>query len=88
MSDEVSTSKRDLVARVATLELLVADLVHVLWQVSPGAMNRLALEASRDLEIGETKVTLPVGEHQRDRLYTVLKTRQRLLKQKKSDVAA
>ena len=47
MPDEVSTSKRDLVARVATLELLV-------------------------------------GDHQRDRLYTVLNTRQRMLKQKKS----
>jgi hypothetical protein len=84
MPDEVSTSKRDLVARVATLELLVADLVHILWQVSPSAMNRLALEASRDLEIGHNKIALPVGEHQRDRLYTVLQTRQRLLRQKKN----
>jgi hypothetical protein len=84
MPDEVSTSKRDLVARVATLELLVGDLVHILWQVSPAAMNRLAQEAARDLEIGHTKVALPVGEHQRDRLYTVLQTRQRMLRQKKN----
>jgi hypothetical protein len=84
MPDEVSTSKRDLVARVATLELLVGDLVHILWQVAPAAMNRLASEASHDLEIGHTKIALPVGDHQRDRLYTVLNTRQRMLKQKKS----
>lgn len=84
MPDEVSTRKRDLVARVATLELLVADLVHILWQVSPNAMNKLAAEAARDLEIGHTKIALPVGEHQRDRLYTVLQTRRRLLRQRKT----
>ena len=83
MPDEVRTSKRDLVARVATLELLVADLVHILWQVSPSAMNRLAAEAAHDLEIGHTKIALPVGDHQRDRLYTVLQARQRMLKRKK-----
>jgi hypothetical protein len=88
MVDEVRTSKRDLIARVATLELLVADLVHILWQVSPGAMNRLAAEAARDLEIGDTRIALPVGDHQRDRLHTVLQSRQRLLKPKKSAEAA
>ena len=83
MPDEISTSKRDLVARVATLELLVADLVHILWEVAPAAMNRLAADAARDLEIGHTKIALPVGEHQRDRLYTVLQTRQRMLRHRK-----
>lgn len=82
MQDEFATSKRDLVARIATLELLVADLVHILWQVSPAAMNKLAGDAAHDLEIGHTRVALPVGDHQRDRLYTVLRTRQRTLKRK------
>ena len=82
MQDEVHTSKRDLIARVATLELVVADLIHILWQVSPTAMNKLAGEAHHDVEIGHTRIALPVGEHQRDRLYTVLQTRQRMLKRK------
>jgi hypothetical protein len=85
MQDEVSTSKRDLIARVATLELLVADLVHILWQVSPIAMNKLAGDAVHDLEIGHTRIALPVGDHQRDRLYTVLQSRQRMLKRKAID---
>ena len=82
MMDELAASNRDLVARVATLELLVADLVHVLWQVSPSAMNKLANDAAHDLEIGHTRVALPVGDHQRDRLYAVLRSRQRMLKRK------
>ncbi len=85
MKDDIATSQRDLVARVATLELLVADLVHILWQVSPTAMNKLANDAAHDLEIGHTKVSLPVGDHQRDRLYTVLRTRQRMLRRKAQD---
>ncbi|WP_293680895.1 hypothetical protein [uncultured Phenylobacterium sp.] len=80
--DDFATSNRDLVARVAALELLVADLVHVLWQVSPTAMNKLANDAAHDLEIGHTRIALPVGDHQRDRLYAVLRSRQRMLKRK------
>lgn len=85
MKDEVSTGQRDLVARVATLELLVADLVHILWQVAPTAMNKLAGEAGHDVEIQHSRVALPVGEHQRARLYTVLETRRRMLKRKAVD---
>jgi hypothetical protein len=82
---EISASKRDLIARVATLELVVADLVHILWQVSPSTMNKLAGDAFHDLEIGHTRVALPVGDHQRDRLYAVLQSRQRMLKRKGAD---
>ncbi|MBU1377656.1 MAG: hypothetical protein KKE02_16535 [Alphaproteobacteria bacterium] len=85
MPDEGSTSKRDLIARVATLELLVADLIHELWRVDPAGMERLAGEASHDAEIQNTRIALPVGEHQRERLYTVLETRRRMLKRKKTD---
>ena len=82
MNDEFDTSKRELIARVAALELLVGDLIHVLWQVAPNAMNKLANDAAHDLEIGHTRVALPVGEHQRDRLYAVLRNRQRALRRK------
>lgn len=85
MPDEVSTSKRDLVARVATLELLVADLIHILWGLDPKAMEKLSGEAGHDLEIQHTRIALPVGEHQRARLYTVLETRRRMLKRKAAD---
>jgi len=85
MSDDVSTSKRDLVARVATLELLVADLIHALWRVDPQGMHRLANEASQDLEIQNAPMPLPVGEQDRERLFSVLEIRQRMLKRKKAD---
>ena len=83
MSDDVSTSKRDLVARVATLELLVADLIHALWRVDPQGMHRLADEAGQ--EIQDAHIPLPVSEQERERLFTVLEIRQRMLKRKKAD---
>lgn len=79
MPDEIHTSKRDLIARVATLELLVADLIHELWRLDPQGMEKLAAEATHDREIHHTRFALPVGEHQRERLYTVLETRRRQL---------
>jgi hypothetical protein len=85
MPDDISTSKRDLIARVATLELLVADLIHVLWELDPTAMDRLAADAVHDLQIQHTRIVLPVGEHQRERLYTVLETRRRMLKRKAAE---
>jgi len=85
MSDDVSTSKRDLVARVATLELLVADLIHALWRVDPKGMERMAAEAEQDLELPQGRAALPVGEPERERLYTVLETRRRMLRRAKAD---
>ena len=85
MPDEVSVSKRDLVARVATLELLVADLIHILWRLDPEAMDKLAADAVHDLQIQHTRIALPVGEHQRERLYTVLETRRGMLKRKAAE---
>lgn len=82
MKDEVSTSQRDLVARVATLELMVADLIHILWTVDPKSMDKLSKDACNDLEIQHSRIALPAGEHQRARLYTVLETRRRMLKRK------
>ena len=82
MPEDVRMSKRDLVSRVATLELNVADLIHVHWSLDPKAMEKLASEAVHDVEIGHTRVALPVGDHQRERLYTVLETRRRMLKKK------
>ncbi len=78
MDQEIRTSRRDLIARVATLELLVSDLIGVLQRVDPKAMQQLALDAARDVEIQNTR-TLAVAEHQRDRLHTVLCDRQRKL---------
>ncbi len=79
---------RDLVSRVATLELLVADLVEILWRVDPEAMETLSRAAAHDLEIHHNRAQLAAGEHQRERLYAVLKDRQRLLKPRKAKTAA
>ena len=82
MEQEIRTSRRDLVSRVATLELLVSDLIGVLHRVDPKAMQQLAVDAARDTEIQNSR-TLAVPEHQRDRLHTVLSDRQRKLQPKR-----
>lgn len=88
MAEEIRTSRRDLVSRVATLELLVADLVELLWRVDPQAMEKLAADAGHDLEIQNSRTALPGGEHQRERLYSVLKDRHRMLKPRRTNAAA
>lgn len=78
MSEDLPASRRDLVGRVATLELLVSDLIDLLWKIDPAAMERLAADASRDLDIQNSRV-LAAAEHQRERLFTVLQDRKRKL---------
>lgn len=83
MSTKISTSRRDLVARVATLELVVADLIDLLWRLDPAAMEKLADDAAQDLEIQSCRTVLPGGEHQRDRLHGVLQDRRRRLQHRR-----
>ena len=83
MDQEIRTGRRDLIARVATLELLVSDLIGILHRVDPKAMQQLARDAARDTEIQNTR-TLAVAEHQRDRLHTVLSDRERKLQPKRA----
>lgn len=85
MSDDVSPRERDLVARVATLELLVEDLIDALWRVDPGGMNRLANGAGHDADSQDVRRRLPVAEPDRERVYSVLETRRRMLGRKKAD---
>lgn len=83
MSEEIRTSKHDLIARVATLELLVSDLIDLLWQVDPRRMEQLARDADQDLMIQHNRTPLPAGEHQRLRLYSVLQDRKRRLQHRR-----
>ena len=83
MEQEVRTSRRDLIARVATLELLVSDLIGILHRIDPAAMQQLAQDAARGTEIQNTR-TLQVAAHQRDRLHTVLSDRQRKLQPRRA----
>ncbi|MDB5442711.1 MAG: hypothetical protein JWP73_1087 [Phenylobacterium sp.] len=83
MPDDVRTSQHDLVVRVATLELLVSDLIHLLWRVDPRGMEQLAGEADHDLQIQHNRTPLPAGEHQRLRLFNVLQDRRRRLQHRR-----
>lgn len=83
MPDDVRTSKHDLIARVATLELLVSDLIDLLWRVDPRGMEQLASEADHDLQIQHNRTPLPAGEHQRARLFSVLQDRRRRLQHRR-----
>jgi hypothetical protein len=81
--EEIRTGNHDLVARVATLELLVADLIDLLWTVDPKAMERLARDAEQDLEIQNNRTPLPAAEKHRMRLYAVLQDRRRKLRNRR-----
>ena len=83
MPDSINTSKHDLIARVATLELLVSDLIDLLWQVDPKGMARLAGDADHDLMIQHSRTPLPAAENQRARLYAVLQDRKRRLEHRR-----
>ena len=77
--DREKLKQRELSQRVMALELLVADLIHLLRQLAPEAVDALAAEAARDLE-NQTHHSLPEAlEHQRFRLHQVLDTRARNL---------
>jgi hypothetical protein len=83
MVQDVSASRRELVVRVATLELLVADLIDLLWRVDAKGMEQLAGEAGHDLEIQLNRVTPPAVEARRERLHAVLQERHRKLQNRR-----
>jgi hypothetical protein len=71
--------QRELVTRVATLELLVADLLHLVRQLSPDAVEQLAAEAVRDRDAQMARSMPGDAETQRFRLRQVLDGRARTL---------
>lgn len=77
--DPAKLKQRELVVRVATLELLVADLLHLIRQVAPEAVEELAREAAHDLENQVAHDMPSDAEHQRFRLQQVLSGRARNL---------
>jgi len=77
--DREKLKQRELSQRVTTLELLVADLIHLVRQLDPEAVEVLAAEAARDAE-HQTHHAMPEAlEHQRYRLQQVLESRARNL---------
>jgi hypothetical protein len=77
--DRERLKQRELAARVTTLELLVADLIHLLRRLDDKAVDALAAEAAHDLQ-NEINHALPEAlEHQRFRLQQVLDSRARNL---------
>ena len=81
--DPEQLKRRQLVVRVATLELLVADLIHLLHQVAPDKLDALVSEAviDRDAQLARD---MPGGaEHQRYQLHQVFEERCRRLKHRR-----
>jgi hypothetical protein len=78
-SDRERLKQRELTARVTTLELLVADLIHLVRLLDPEAMEAVALEAARDVERQINRSMPDSLEHQRFRLKQVLESRARSL---------
>ena len=88
MKEDPQSEHRRLVARVATLELLVADLIEVLWQADADAMESLAREAEHDLTLQHSRSMPAGGEHQRERLFAVLQERRRKLQRRRASEPA
>lgn len=74
-----SLKRRELVVRVATLELLVADLIHLVRQVAPQEVDILAKEAAIDRDAQMARSMPADAEGQRFRLHQVLDSRARQL---------
>jgi hypothetical protein len=79
MLDRETLKQRELVSRVATLELLVADLIHLARQYDPQAVDLLATEAVLDLQAQESRSMPCDAESQRFRLRQVMNARARNL---------
>jgi hypothetical protein len=79
MIERGNLTQRELVMRVATLELLVADLIHLVRQSAPGAVQELAEEAARDVDVQSARAMPCDAENQRFRLRKVLDSRARNL---------
>jgi hypothetical protein len=81
--DRERLKQRELAQRVTTLELLVADLIHLVRQLAPEAVDALAAEAARDA-VNQTHHAMPEAlEHQRYRLQQVLESRARNLRRRR-----
>ncbi len=78
-----SLSQRELVVRVATLELLVADLIHLLRTVDPDAVETLVREATLDRDVNDARAMPANAEHQRFRLHQVFAERVRGLSRRR-----
>jgi hypothetical protein len=75
--------RRELVVRVATLELLLADVIHILHQIAPTEVEAALHEARIDRDAQAAR-QMPAGaENQRFRLHQVLDQRARQLGQKR-----
>jgi hypothetical protein len=75
--------RRELVVRVATLELLVSDLIHILRQVAPDKVDALVAEAVRDEEVQAARSMPADAENQRFRLHQVFDERRRRLQHRR-----
>ena len=78
-----SLNQRELIVRVATLELLVADLIHLLRAVDPEAVETLVQEATRDRDLNDARAMPADAEHQRFRLHQVFAERVRALSRRR-----
>lgn len=81
--DPEQLKRRELVVRVATLELLVADLIHLMRQVAPDKVEALVVESITDRDTQLAREMPANAENQRYRLHQVFEERARRLKHKR-----
>ena len=81
--DPAQLKRRELVVRVATLELLVADLIHLMRKLAPDQVDTLLAEAQVDRDVQMSHDMIGDAESQRYRLHQVFEERCRQLKHKR-----
>lgn len=84
MSDTRKLTTRDLAVRVATLELLVSDLLEIVARVAPGELKAMIEEAEADLITQDARLMPAGAEHLRDRLHAVFEARRQRLRRRRA----
>lgn len=84
MNDTRKLTTRDLAVRVATLELLVSDLLEIVARVAPAELKAMVEEAEADLMTQDARIMPAGAEHLRDRLHSVFEVRRQRLARRRA----
>jgi hypothetical protein len=84
MDDTRKLTTRDLAVRVATLELLVSDLLEIVARVAPTELKAILADAEADLVTQDARLMPGGAEHLRDRLHAVFEARRQRLARRRT----
>ena len=84
MQDTRKLTTRDMAVRLATLELLVSDLLEIVARVAPAELKAMVADAEADLMTQNARLMPAGAEHLRDRLHAVFEARRQKLARRRA----